>query len=94
MPPACGIMAPSSAQTSPSQSPSSAPTTHPSSARLPWRLVSTSGIVTNGPIPTIVMILTATAPRRPSPRITVGGFAFSAADYCAWQPPTSAVFSA
>ena len=35
----------------------------------PWRTPRTSGIVISGPIPIIVMTLTASAPRNPTPRI-------------------------
>ena len=67
MPPAPGIAAPSSAHTSPSTSASSAPTIHPNTACGPPSAAIISGIVTNGPIPHIWVMLIATAVRRPIP---------------------------
>src|SRR3954471_23406504 len=77
VPPAPGIAAPSSAQTSPSASASSAPRIHPKTACGPPSVAIISGIVTNGPIPHICVMLSAIAERRPrlrskpsSPRAT------------------------
>src|SRR3954467_9547500 len=65
VPPAPGIAAPSSAQTSPSASARSAPRIHPKTACGPPSVAIISGIVTNGPIPHICVMLSAIAERRP-----------------------------
>src|SRR4051794_28131818 len=68
VPPAPGIAAPSSAHTSPSTSASTAPTIQPNTACGPPSAAIISGMVTNGPIPHICVMLTATAWRRPNLR--------------------------
>ncbi len=63
------MAAPSSAQTNPSAITSSAPAIHPSSACGPPIAATNSGIVTNGPMPHICVMFTATAERSVSERL-------------------------
>src|SRR3989344_9054801 len=62
------MAAPSCAHTSPSQSASSAPTIQPSIACGPPMAPTMSGMVMNGPTPTMSIMLSAVASFRPSPR--------------------------
>ncbi len=63
------MAAPSSAQTKPSQIATIAPSSHPSMACGPPMLASMSGMVRNGPTPTISSMFAEVASRRPRPRI-------------------------
>ncbi len=69
------MAAPSSAHTSPSQRASTAPATNPMTAWGPPNAATISGIVTNGPIPHIWLMLMAVAWNRPTRRTKppVGG---------------------
>ncbi|HEV2740801.1 MAG TPA: hypothetical protein VGU66_19740 [Candidatus Elarobacter sp.] len=53
----------------------SAPPSHATDDTEPWSATTTSGSVMNGPAPTIVATLIATAERRPTPRIIRTPFA-------------------
>ena len=68
MPPSAGIAAPSSAHTKPSQMAISAPAIQPNIAWGPPMVAMMSGIVMNGPTPTIWDMFTETAPNIPRPR--------------------------
>src|SRR5438874_1999140 len=67
-PPACGIAAPNSAHTMPSQTTSAAPSTHPSIACGPCIVATISGMVMNGPTPIMSIMFSAVASARPMPR--------------------------
>src|SRR6185503_5528416 len=67
-PPACGIAAPSSAQTMPSQTTSAAPRIQPSIACGPCIVATISGTVMKGPTPIMSIMLSAVASARPMPR--------------------------
>src|SRR6266849_4149853 len=68
VPPAFGMAAPSSDHTKASSVASSAPASHAISACGPPIARITRELTTNGPMPTIAIILSATASVRPSPR--------------------------
>jgi hypothetical protein len=74
-----GIAAPSSARTSPSQTASTAPAIQPTIACGPENVATISGIVMNGPIPTICVMLIAVAESRPIERWNVWRLAWLAA---------------
>lgn len=68
-PPEPGIAAPNSAQTNPSHVESSAPKIQPSSACGPCIAERISGMVRNGPTPTICSMFAVRAGNRPMPRV-------------------------
>ena len=75
VPPLRGDREASSAHTRPSHSAISAPPSHATDDTEPLSATTTSGSVMNGPAPTIVATLIATAERRPTPRIIRTPFA-------------------
>src|SRR5271157_5971765 len=71
-PPALGMAAPSSAQTSPSHRARTAPAIQPSMAWGPPAALTISGIVMNGPTPIMSIMFSVVAPASPTPRISSG----------------------
>src|SRR5215468_10077541 len=72
VPPAPGIAAPSSAQMRPSASARIAPTIQPNIASGPPIVATMAGIVTNGPMPHICVMLIAVACIGPILRSSIG----------------------
>src|SRR5271165_1313053 len=71
-PPALGMAAPSSAQTSPSHRASTAPTIQPSMAWGPPAALTIRGMVMNGPTPIMSIMFSVVALAKPMPRISSG----------------------
>src|SRR5579871_4725695 len=82
VPPAFGIAAPSSLQTHASSIAIAAPATHASIACGPPIALITSELTTNGPMPTISIMLSATASFSPSPRSSCSPASFA----CLFSP--------